>query len=360
MLAMGGMFVLLAVLGATQNYLAFKPPTHSYGAMTVHWPWWRTFVMALKTWACLAPMLWVAARLVHQFPADRENWIKAVLVHFAAALCLPVPIYLLNEAGFLLVNSLLDSWQNSLEILVQFTLRDHLAQLLRYPLVYGAFVAVAFAWNTRRRIFERERGAINLERQLAQAQLQMLRMQLNPHFLFNTLNGITALMRRDPDTAEAMMLALTDFLRATLNGDSTLETSLDRELALVESYLGIERQRFPGRTELVLNVAPECRKMAVPSLILQPLVENAIRHGLAPRGGGGTLTISAWAEGENLHLRVEDDGVGPQSGAAISGLGLKNTRERILQRYGQSGRFSSGLKPEGGYFAEVVLPAERT
>jgi len=353
------MLFLLAVLGATQNYLAFKPPTNSYGAMTVHWPWWRTFLMALKTWACLAPMFWVAARLVQRYPLDRENWTKATLLHLTAALCLPVPIYLLNEVGFLLINTLVDSWRGSLEILVQFTFRDHLAQVLRYPIVYGAFTAVAFAWNTRWRIFERERVAINLERQLAQTQLQMLRMQLNPHFLFNTLNGITSLMRRDPDTAEAMMLALTDFLRATLNGDSSLETSLERELALVESYLGIERQRFPGRTELVLNVSSESRKMAVPSLILQPLVENAIRHGLAPRGLGGTCAISAGVEVGNLHPRVGDDGMGPQSSRTIPGLGLINTRERIQQRYGQSGRFSSGLRPEGGYFAELVFPAER-
>lgn len=187
----------------------------------------------------------------------------------------------------------------------------------------------------------------------------MLRMQINPHFLFNTLNGITSLMRRDPDTAEAMMLALTDFLRATLNEDSSLETSLDRELALVESYLGIERQRFPGRTELLLNVSTESRKMLVPSLILQPLVENAIRHGLAPRGSGGTLTISARIEEGNLVLRVEDDGVGPRSGTIGSGLGLKNSKDRIHQRYGHSGKLSAGPRPEGGFFVELVFPAER-
>jgi len=352
------LLLLMAALSATSNYLAFVPWEGATGAMRVHWPWWRTFLVSAGQWLALLPFILVVARIVAHAPLDRERWPRSLSRHVLAILVL-APLYLLISKGlYFLINAAVSSWGEAREILAQFPPRVLLSNLFAFPVVYGALAALCYAWTFRRREREKEHRAALLERQLAQAQLQMLRMQLNPHFLFNTLNGIVTLMRRDPDTAEEMMLSLTAFLRSALEEGTGLETPLSQELEMVERYLAIECLRFPGRIRLERDIHPEALHLSVPSFLLQPLVENAVRHGLVPKASGGSLRIQARLEGNALCLAVEDNGVGPRAGkpGRMGGLGLANTRERLAQHYGSRGRFEAGARPEGGFRVAMVLP----
>lgn len=354
------LLLLLAALSATSNYLSFVPWEGATGAMRIHWPWWRTFLVTTGQWLALLPFILVIARIVANAPLDREHWPRSLSRHALAILVLAPLYFLITKGLYFLVNATVSSWAEAQEILAKFPFRVLLANLFAFPVVYGALAALCYAWTFRRREREKEHRAAMLERQLALAQLQMLRMQLNPHFLFNTLNSIVTLMRRDPDTAERMMLALTDFLRSALDEGTGLETPLAQELEMVERYLAIECLRFPGRITLERDIHPEALHVSVPSFLLQPLVENAVRHGLGPRAAGGFLRIQARLEGDALRLAVEDDGVGPQGGKPrrTGGLGLANTRERLAQRYGSRARFEAGARSGGGFRVAMVLPLE--
>ncbi len=204
---------------------------------------------------------------------------------------------------------------------------------------------------------ERELRASQLETQLAQAQLQMLKMQLHPHFLFNTLNGITGLVR-DHDNAAAveMLVGLSDLLRQTLDNAGKQEVRLSEELEWLELYLKLQQIRFSDRLQVSVNAAPETMDALTPNLITQPLVENAIRHGLAPRAAPGSVSLSAKRVNGRLELRVCDDGIGfPEDWRLASGkgVGLLNTDARLRQLYGSDYSFEARNREEGG--AEVFL-----
>jgi LytS/YehU family sensor histidine kinase len=204
-----------------------------------------------------------------------------------------------------------------------------------------------------------QRRAAQLESRLATAQLQALRMQLNPHFLFNTLNAVAALVRKDPEAAEEMVTELGDFLRLTLAGSDAQEVSLREELGFLERYLKIERVRFPDRLTTTVTVEPGTEEARVPSLILQPIVENAIRHGIAGRAEPGRVEVGARRAGDALLLEVRDDGAGlrpERSGPLGEGVGLANTRARLEQLYGRDGRLEIE-SPEGrGFRVLLRLP----
>jgi LytS/YehU family sensor histidine kinase len=184
-------------------------------------------------------------------------------------------------------------------------------------------------------------------------------MQLNPHFLFNTLNAVAALVRKDPEAAEEMVTELGDFLRLTLAGSDAQEVSLREELGFLERYLKIERVRFPDRLTTTLTVEPGTEGARVPSLILQPIVENAIRHGIAGRAEPGRVEVGARRAGDALLLEVRDDGAGlrpERSGPLGEGVGLANTRARLEQLYGRDGRLEIE-SPEGrGFRVLLRLP----
>lgn len=275
------------------------------------------------------------------------------------AILVLAPLHLLLAQGaYLLTNALASSWAEALEILAQLPFRRVLARGLSFPLIYAALAGLGYAWGFRRRERERALRTHELEHQLALSQLRMLRTQLNPHFLFNTLNAILSLMRRDTPTAERMTLALTDFLRSALDEDAPLTTPLAQDLEVAERYLAIEAMRFPGRIQVVREVEPPALRAEVPAFLLQPLVENAVRHGLSPRASGGTLWIRGRVEGHCLHLSVEDDGAGRPDPRPLrpGGLGLANTRERLTQQYGPGALLDAGPRPEGGFRVSMRLP----
>ncbi len=180
---------------------------------------------------------------------------------------------------------------------------------------------------------------------------------MQPHFLFNTLKAITVLIKKDPDAAVLMTTKLAAPLRASLDRAGAQEVPLREELRLVDDYLGIMRVRFRDRLDIEVNVDPDALDCAVPDLLLQPLVENALRHGIEPKRGRARLCVRAHRRDGRLELGVEDDGVGLPAGGASDGLGLAITRERLAELYGDAHEFSLGPAPGGGTAVSVVIPA---
>jgi len=194
---------------------------------------------------------------------------------------------------------------------------------------------------------------------LAQAQLNALRMQLHPHFLFNTLNSISVLMSEDVATARRMLSRLSDLLRTSLDNDGRHEVSLREELEFLKAYLEIEETRFQDRLTVRMQIEPDLLDARVPNLILQPLVENAIRHGIATRAQSGVIEINAARDNGMMRLTVRDDGPGlgtNSPSSLISGIGLSNTRERLKQLYGANHRFEMMNASGGGLEVVIAIP----
>jgi sensor histidine kinase YesM len=212
-------------------------------------------------------------------------------------------------------------------------------------------------------------AAATLKTQLARAELGLLKMQLQPHFLFNTLNAISEQVHADPEAAEQMITHLSELLRHTIGSAEAQEISLGEELALLERYLDIQRARFAGRLEVTLDVDVGAMESLVPNLILQPLVENAIRHGIAPRANGGHVAILVRRQigSGRLSLEVRDDGIGldaararSHDGAERERVGIANTVARLRQLYGEDYTFTLKSGPAGGAVASVTLPLHDT
>ncbi len=229
--------------------------------------------------------------------------------------------------------------------------------------VAGAVATYATAWVERLVI---ESATESAERQrvatrLVQSQLDTLRLQLSPHFLFNALNSAMALIAVDARAAERMLAAISDFLRMVLHSSSEPEVTVEEEIALLQNYVDIQRVRFGDKLKVSVQVDDSLMSAVVPSLLLQPLVENSIRHGIGPRTSGGTISVCVRAEGDNLHIDVVDDGVGPSARRSRekprgTGLGLSNTATRLNHLYGERHRFESGPCAAGGFEVSVRIP----
>jgi signal transduction histidine kinase len=237
--------------------------------------------------------------------------------------------------------------------------------MLNALVVYLGVVAAGFARAYSLRYRARHEQTNILERQLAEARLDALRRQLDPHFLFNTLNAVASLVERDPRGVRKMISRLGALLRFSLEGADAPEIPLRRELDLLQQYLDIMQVRFQGRLEVTMHTDPRTLDALVPTLILQPLVENAIKHGIEPQRDGGRITIETHLDGDTVILRVADDGPGVTLGEApltlagqtpSGGVGLRNTRARLAQLYGNRQRFTLARDDERGAVAEVRMP----
>jgi signal transduction histidine kinase len=216
------------------------------------------------------------------------------------------------------------------------------------------FTAYAVLRRVHRRRLELARAA-DLERSLLRARLHALDLELRPHFLFNTLNAITALVRSEPAKAERMLVTLADLLRVTL-GRTGQEVTVAEELDQLDLYLDIQRVRFRDRLTVKIEVDADVMSAYVPGMILQPLVENALTHGLAPKVGPGTIRVSVDRERDTVVLRVVDDGVGIPAGGPRERTGVGNTRERLRALYGDAHAVTLTSLPAGGTMSEVRLP----
>lgn len=323
-------------------------------------------------WAVAAPLLF---RLVTRLPLERERWKLAWPVHLLCALA----------------TALICTWwaervlpprfgPRRTELRARTTPPPQSAERsprLRSPSpprrnpfsaffligfrlpIYLAIVSLAHALHFYRRSKDRERRSLELEASLAKARLEALKMQLQPHFLFNSLNAIAELVHHDPKAADEMITALSHLLRLTLETSGEQELPLRRELEFVERYLAIERVRFGERLHFSLEIAPDTQTALVPTFLLQPLVENAVRHGLAPHPHAGRVTVRAHREDDRLHLSVSDDGVGlPASPKIREGIGLANTRARLRELY--DGHASLELRAETGLHVSITLPFHTT
>ena len=326
--------------------------TYSYSG-TRSMSGWRVLAYSLADWlpwAILVPaILWLARRVGF---ADRG---RAIAVHLVAGV-----LFVAARSGLRL----------ALGTAMPFVRIDPpsvLASMALHLFVYWAIVVAAIAVEYSRMYRGEQLAGARLKTQLARAELGLLKMQLQPHFLFNTLNAISEQVHADPESAERMITQLSELLRHTIRSGNAHEISLREELALPERYLGIQRARFGGRLSAVLDV-PEGEgilEALVPNLVLQPLVENAIQHGIAPRASGGCVEISARHDGAGrLILEVRDDGIGLAAADARrrerdtghDGVGIANTLARLQQLYGEAFQFTLNDRPDGGVIATVSLP----
>ena len=312
-------------------------------------PYGRLVRLALAScwlWALFTPAILALARRVR---IDRTSWPRAVPIHLiAAALFTFIDVAIIDE-----IAPLLDPSASTLRVPLHVMF---LRQLFLYSVCYFVIVALGHVRYYAGLSYERDLRAVQLERQLAAARLSALQGQLRPHFLFNTLNMIAEQVHTDPAGADAMLSRLGVLLRSSFVETDRERVPLRRELELLESYVEIMQGRFRGRLTFSLDVDPATLDALVPTFILQPLVENAIKHGVEPREEGGCVTVSARRQGEALALEVRDNGDG-LGGVIREGTGVGNTRERLHHLYGDGRqRFDLMPAPGGGTVASVLIP----
>lgn len=312
----------------------------------------RAIIWQVCAWVPWALWTALAIWLARNLPISKKTWPRAMLIHVIA--CAVIVTFQIFSVVFL--DRLF--WVEAPEFGVIEHFRRAFIRLGDFEVViYMAVVAVGLGVDYFRRYREQQLASERLRTEMVQAQLLALRSQLNPHFLFNALNSVISLMDRDVPAAQRMVARLGDLLRLSLSASET-EVSLERELALVKQYLEIERIRFGDRLTVEVDVPRDLLELPVPNLVLQPLVENAIVHGVGPRPGPGRVTVQAHQMGDTLLLRVLDDGlglVGSDSNVGF-GIGVGNTRARLAAIYGAAASLTLREAEWGGCVAEVRLP----
>jgi two-component system LytT family sensor kinase len=316
--------------------------------------------------ACLTPIVFFLAR---RYPIQRNNWWARVGFYILGAFVFTIahvglrglfyPVWDPRTNGF--VSAVWNSATHTIDI--QWVL---LKRLFYYNMVddiastYTVIVLVANAVWYYKKFREREMRATQLETQLMKARLQVLTSQMQPHFLFNTMHSISALMHSDARSADRMMTLLSDLLRMSLENGGTQITSLRKELEFLSGYLAIEKIRFAERLTLSIDVDPNTLDAEVPHLLLQPLVENAVRHGISKRSAGGEIRIVSSRVDGMLHLQIMDDGPGFRDLGTgedpKTGLGLRSTRERMQTLYGSRQTMEVQQRPGGGVEISLRLP----
>ncbi len=318
--------------------------TVSDGAPPLEWRRAARLCEDVWAWALYTPLiLWLAERL----PVDGGRWLRRVPLHGAFAL------------GFAAVDALLATW--AAPVLGPFPAHGFTSAFARMAtlgvLSYFAVLGIGHALRYQRLHAEGRLHASELERQLAQARLGALEAQLRPHFLFNALHAVASLVREGQQkVAIRTLAALGEILRAALREGGDQEIPLDEEVRLAQRYLEIEQARFEDRLRVTIDVDGRLGGALVPRFVLQPILENAVRHGIEPRVSGGSITLRAVREGASLRLEVVDSGASPaRPGVRGSGVGLANTRARLRHLYGDQGRFELEAVP-GATVARITVP----
>jgi len=346
-------WALLVVLFSLLGFLsAFESYASSYSAGRYNLNWWLALswnLIGWNLWLLLAPPVLL---LVQRYRLDRRDRLRALLVYVPAG----VLFALAHSALLVFIHFYIIHGSDTLPAFLINKYYVLLSDFLTSAIIYVLILAFGHALDYYMRYREEELKSTRLEAQLVQSQLQALKMQLHPHFLFNTLHSISALQLEDVAAAQRMTARLGDFLRITLDNVNAQEVTLRREVEFLKCYLDIEHIRFGRRLTTDLRIPPETLDAEVPNLILQPIVENAIRHGIATRSAPGRINVSAWRENGTLRMRVQDNGPGLPAGTLKEGLGLANTRARLAQLYGSDGRLELSNAPEGGFVVTVGIP----
>lgn len=335
------------------HYVAiFKQQPTIVGMLVWELPYWFL-------WAALAPLIF---KITRRYPFDRKQWFRNSIIHIAACLLLSF----VHRAIYLVLG-----WLLHVAVYQQFSSIPELYQsdiFFNLPtgfMSYGTFMLISHVVDYYRRYQKEELRASRLKTELAQAQLEALKMQIHPHFLFNTLNSISALLDEDVEAADKMLTRLGDFLRLTLENSGAQQVTLQEELEFLRCYLEIERVRFHDRLTVSIEIDPQTLDARVPNLILQPIVENAIRHGIVARAAAGRIEIRSGLSNNMLRLQVKDNGPGlsstqDSSGKLRGGFGLANTRARLEQLYGAAHRLEMSDAVEGGLLVALEIPFEKT
>jgi len=348
-LAAAGMSVALGLLTTGQGYfmrMAEGEPTSLGQSALAAIPGWLFWGLAFPL------VLWLARR----FPLDREHWRRSLPVHLLVGVGLVLPHVLLTVYTGLMAFPQPPDSRFTFRLLV---MRSLPARVQFDLIIYFAIAGVVHAADYSRRLRTREVEASRLTAQLAQSQLQALKMQLHPHFLFNTLHAIGVLIREEPAAAGRMVTLLGDMLRHTLASAGTQEVPLGQELEFLQLYLEIERMRFPDRLSVDFDVPDDLLAMPVPHFILQPLVENAVRYGISPRSEPGRIEVRARRAGDGVDLEVWNDGsvLVPPGSPPREGVGLATTRARLEKLYRERGRLVIRNAERGGVSVTLSIPA---
>jgi signal transduction histidine kinase len=334
-------WTLLGVAFASQFYFSsaqFGNPVSWSRALTYSLADWWTFALLS------VPAIWMA-RLVR---IEHPHRVRAAAAHALVSVLFSVA-YMALRGTIAIWQSPSASFAQSFNALLFKTWHFNL-------LVYWVIVAVTVAFDYARKLRERELRAAELERRLTEARLQALQMQLNPHFLFNTLHAISSLMHQDVEAADRMLVKLSDLLRRALDTSDTQEVTLREELEFLRNYAEIEQTRFGKRLEIDMKISREALDALVPNLVLQPLLENAIQHGIEPHARPGRVDVIAQVQGESLLLEVRDNGAGIMNGKPVEGIGLSNTRSRLAQLYGARQSFGIENADGGGVVVRLKIP----
>ena len=285
--------------------------------------------------------VWLSRRV----PIDRRSWKAGVPMHLAAVVLLALGTswlqYRYSYHGSPMAPPLIEYLK---------------VGLIADALPYLTVAVAAHAIDARTRVYERDLEAARVRSQLAESRLEALTAQLQPHFLFNTLQGISTLITHDPPAADAMLSDLSDLLREVLRRGERREVTVDEELRVLESYLSISRRRFGERLTVTVSRDEDVGQALVPFFVLQPLVENALHHGVGSHAGPADVAVGVRREDDTLVLTVQDNGPSVNATDSGRGIGLANTRERLSGLYGDAQRLDAGRARDGGFTVRVALP----
>ena len=299
-------------------------------------------------WSVLTPLVYELSR---RYTFDRASWKLSLPIHILASIALAF----VGAVSLVKLNPLVTWTQEPSVPFFAHVLSRTFMDIQRYWYVLLITQAIAFYGKYQ----ERQLLSSQLEAQLANAQLEVLKIQLEPHFLFNTLNSIASLARHDGVAAENMTLRLADLLRMSLDGVGVHEVPLRQELMFLQKYVDIQLTRFQDRLSVETEIDPRTLETLVPNLILQPLVENAIRHGISPRRAPGFVRITTWRDRDDVWMEIRDNGVGFARGRGVApaeGVGLRNTRGRLRQLYNEDHAMVLEDTPGGGCTVKIRVP----
>ena len=342
-----GMWTIAALFFSTQVFMMYYSERQPI-------PYARAFLVqgsACYVWALVTPLiLWLARR----FRIDRDKWLRKVVLHFVFSVALVSSLIALHFILYMLLAGRASS-------ITPLRLFGYVyPNLDRWILLYWFIFLMSHAFNYYNSYRKGELKASQLRTQLVQSQLEALKMQVQPHFLFNTLHSISSLLSKDTEGARKMITRLGDFLRLTLENSGSMEVTLQQEIEFLNGYLEIERIRFQDRLTTDIRIDPEVLDVRVPNLILQPIVENAMRHAVG-NSRSGHVEISAAPRNGALHIEVKDNGPGLQVDRAFEarrgkGVGLANTQARLVGLYGTAAKFEMVNRPSGGLTVTIEIP----
>jgi two-component system LytT family sensor kinase len=348
--------VIFGVATALGFFSGFQ--AYYYVSTFTEWPASLPFLLALNlgywySWAALTPAILYLAR---KAPFLERSWKSALAVHVPAVFIITLLHVILTVSSQTVIVSIVGQEQRAW---LQEAQRMFFNNFDWEMMTYWAIVGLSHSLRYQSEAQDRALRASQLETHLVEARLQALQRQLQPHFLFNTLNTISALMHRDINAADNMIAKLSDLLRISLHNVGVQEVPLKQELDFLSKYLEIEQTRFRDRLTVVFDVQPDTLDALVPNLVLQPLVENAIKHGIGPRAAPGQIAVSSRRIGSLLELEITDNGIGLSAARLTDfnrGIGLGNTRSRLQHLYGSSHRFEFRQPPGGGLSVLIAIP----